>query len=115
MNARFGSAMPDDVRLARAAVPSCPTCHNTFPAGTDVCPRDGAQLMTTGASTQAGLVMAATVPGLPTAAPSSPSSPSASSAPLTATAPVAKPEEESRFDPLVGAVLADRYQIVRRI
>jgi serine/threonine-protein kinase len=34
---------------------------------------------------------------------------------VTATAPAAKPEEESRFDPLVGAVLADRYQIVRRI
>jgi len=42
--------------------------------------------------------------------------PSASgAAPLTATAPAPKSEEESRFDPLVGAVLADRYQIVRRI
>ena len=111
MNARFGSGMPDDVRLARAVVPSCPTCHNTFPAGTDVCPRDGATLMTTGAATEAGLVMAATVPGVPTPPPS-PSSPSSSS-PVAATAPA--PQEESRFDPLVGAVLADRYQIVRRI
>ena len=71
-----------------------------------MCPKDGATLMTTGAATQSGLVMAATVPGVPTPPPSS-------SAALAATAP--KPEEESKFDPLVGAVLADRYQIVRRI
>ena len=70
--------------------------------------------MTTGASTQSGLVMAATVPGLPTPPPSATPPPS-SSASLTATAPAASPEQESRFDPLVGAVLADRYQIVRRI
>jgi tRNA A-37 threonylcarbamoyl transferase component Bud32 len=101
-------------------VPSCPTCHNTFPAGTDVCPRDGAKLMSTGASTEAGLVMAATLPGAPTPPPgASSSSPalsaaSSSSAPaLAATAP--SPEEAAKFDPLVGAVLADRYQIVRRI
>jgi serine/threonine-protein kinase len=69
--------------------------------------------MTTGAATQAGLVMAATVPGLPTP-PSSPApSPSGTASSVTATAP--KPEEESKFDSLVGAVLADRYQIVRRI
>jgi serine/threonine-protein kinase len=67
--------------------------------------------MTTGASTQAGLVMAATVPGLPTPPPSSSSAPSSLAGAVTAP----KPEEESRFDPLVGAVLADRYQIVRRI
>jgi serine/threonine-protein kinase len=66
--------------------------------------------MTTGASTQSGLVMAATVPGVPTPPPSA-----SSSSPLTATAPAATSEPESRFDPLVGAVLADRYQIVRRI
>jgi len=71
--------------------------------------------MTTGAATQSGLVMAATVPGLPTPPPSSPSVSSPSSSSATATAPAAKPEEESKFDPLVGAVLADRYQIVRRI
>jgi tRNA A-37 threonylcarbamoyl transferase component Bud32 len=105
-------------------VPSCPTCHNTFPAGTDVCPRDGARLMTTGATTQAGLVMAATVPGLPTPPPgalaatassssSTPASPSTSAA-VKPEQP-AQPEEEAKFDPLVGAVLADRYQIVRRI
>jgi tRNA A-37 threonylcarbamoyl transferase component Bud32 len=128
-------------------VPSCPTCHNTFPAGTDVCPRDGAPLLTTGASTQANLVMAATVPGLPAAppgtgegspnppasgsgqqswpsstrspptAPDGASSSSGSATPVVATAPAAAVEanEEGRFDPLVGAVLADRYQIVRRI
>src|SRR5437660_166593 len=110
MKPGLGSVMPDDVRLGWAAVPSCPTCNNTFPAGTDVCPRDGAVLMSTGATTQAGLVMAATVPGLPTPPPSS-SAPSSLAGAVTAP----KPEEESRFDPLVGAVLADRYQIVRRI
>jgi len=99
MNPRLGSVIGVDVKLVEQPVPSCPTCHNTFPAGTDVCPRDGATLMTTGAATQAGLVMAATMPGAPT--------PAALAA--------AKPAEESKFDPLVGAVLADRYQIVRRI
>ena len=118
MKPRLGSAMPDDVRLGRAAVPSCPTCHNTFPAGTGVCPRDGAALMTTGAGTQANLVTAPTVPGLPNPPPSSASSSSASapsSSAATVSAPASAPAEESRFDPLVGAVLADRYQIVRRI
>jgi eukaryotic-like serine/threonine-protein kinase len=69
--------------------------------------------MTTGATTQAGLVMAATVPGLPTPPPSASGALSAtgSASPSTAT----NPQEESRFDSLVGAVLADRYQIVRRI
>src|SRR6185295_13312539 len=100
MNPRLGSDIVDDVKLAELPVPSCPTCHNTFPAGTDVCPRDGAPLMTTGAATQSGLVMAATVPGLPTPPPSSPSAtPSPSSA--TATAPAPKPEEECKFDSLV--------------
>jgi len=65
--------------------------------------------MTTGAATEAGLVMAATVPGLPTPPPS----PSGAGSALTATAP--NPEDEAKFDSLVGAVLADRYQIVRRI
>src|SRR4051794_7411788 len=115
MNPRLGAVIAVDVKLVEPPVPSCPTCHNTFPAGTDVCPRDGATLMTTGAATEAGLVMAATVPGLPTPAPSPTPTPAPSGAasPLTATAP--QPEEESKFDSLVGAVLADRYQIVRRI
>ncbi len=73
MNPRFGAVIAVDVKLVEPPVPSCPTCHNTFPAGTDVCPRDGATLMTTGAATQAGLVMAATVPGVPTPARPSPS------------------------------------------
>jgi len=111
MNPRLGSAMRDDVKLGERPVPSCPTCHNTFPAGTDVCPRDGARLMSTGATTQSGLVMAATVPGLPTPPPSASGTSSAPS--LAATA--SNPQEEAKFDSLVGAVLADRYQIVRRI
>src|SRR4029450_7427001 len=88
-------------------------CHTTFAAGTDVCPRDGTRLMTTGASTQSGLVMAATVPGLPTPPPSSSASLSASAAPSTSA--VTNTHEEAKFDPLVGAVLADRYEVVRRI
>src|SRR4051794_6471495 len=115
MNPRLGAVIAVDVKLVEPPVPSCPTCHNTFPAGTDVCPRDGATLMTTGAATEAGLVMAATVPGLPTPAPSPTPTPAPSGAasPLTATAP--QPEEESEFDSLVGATLAGRYAIVRRI
>jgi len=66
--------------------------------------------MTTGASTQSGLVMAATVPGMPTPPPSA-SGIGSGSAPLTAT----NPQEEAKFDSLVGAVLADRYEVVRRI
>src|SRR3954468_7998248 len=120
MNPRLGAVIAVDVKLVEPPVPSCPTCHNTFPAGTDVCPRDGAKLMTTGATTQAGLVMAATVPGLPTPPPGALAATSSQTAPGSAsTSAVAKPEsehvEEAKFDSLVGAVLADRYQIVRRI
>jgi serine/threonine-protein kinase len=84
--------------------------------------------MSTGASTEAGLVMAATLPGAPTPPPSaSPSSPglspsssaltsgSASSAPALAATGQTPQQEAAKFDSLVGAVLADRYQIVRRI
>src|SRR3954453_11688006 len=101
MNPRLGAVIAVDVKLVEPPVPSCPTCHNTFPAGTDVCPRDGATLMTTGAATEAGLVMAAPVPGVPPPSPSLPS-PSGAASPLAATAP--QPEEESKFDSLVGAV-----------
>jgi tRNA A-37 threonylcarbamoyl transferase component Bud32 len=66
--------------------------------------------MTTGASTQAGMVMAATLPGAPVAAPSGAG---AAAAPSTASAK--SPEEEARFDSLIGTVLADRYEVVRRI
>ena len=79
-----------------------------------MCPRDGAALMSTGASTQAGMVMAATLPGAPVAAPSAAAGAgAAASAPSTA--PAKSPEEEARFDSLIGTVLADRYEVVRRI
>jgi len=65
--------------------------------------------MTTGATTQAGLVMAATVPGLPTPAPSS------SAQQLAGAVTMPSSAEDARLDPMVGAVLADRYQIIRRI
>jgi serine/threonine-protein kinase len=65
--------------------------------------------MTTGATTQAGLVMAATVPGLPTPPPSS------SAQQLAGAVTMPSSAEDARLDPLVGAILADRYQIIRRI
>src|SRR5262245_21001772 len=65
--------------------------------------------MTTGATTQAGLVMAATMPGLPTPPPSS------SAQQLAGAVTMPSSAEDARLDPLVGAVLADRYQIIRRI
>jgi serine/threonine-protein kinase len=53
--------------------------------------------------------MAATVPGVPTPPPSASAATS-----VSAPAPAADPQE-ARFDPLIGTVLADRYEVVRRI
>src|SRR5688572_7863503 len=76
--------------------------------------------MSTGASTQAGMVMAATLPGAPSAAPGAGGATGAAAAPAGAAAapsaaPEKSPEEEARFDPLIGTVLADRYEVLRRI
>jgi serine/threonine-protein kinase len=69
-----------------------------------VCPRDGAVLVDQRRSD----ALAATVPGLQTPAPGA----SGEAVAATATAPA---PEAAVFDPLVGATLAGRYQIVRRI
>jgi len=73
-------------------VPVCPTCHDSFPDDTGSCPRDGTTLVVTQA-----LADAATLPEL------------AAAPPATAPAP------SGSFDSLVGATLANRYTILRRI
>jgi eukaryotic-like serine/threonine-protein kinase len=72
---------------------SCPLCATEYTDGTAECPRDGARL------------------GEPAAI-----APAATAAPAAAIAvlPVA-PAIDETFDPLVGAALAGRYLIVRRI
>jgi serine/threonine-protein kinase len=80
-----------------------------------VCPKDGASLAA------AELVTAPTMPELP--APAAPGS-AAESAPTVAVAangasaaaaPAPRPAADPGFDPLIGATLAGRYEIVRRI
>ena len=93
-------------------MPSCPTCHNTFPG------RDGRLPARRGAADDHGRRDAGRPghggdgPRPPDAAPR-PRPPSGAA--LFRRRDRAQPEEEAKFDSLVGAVLADRYQIVRRI
>ncbi|HEX4406352.1 MAG TPA: protein kinase [Polyangia bacterium] len=97
----------------------CPQCRTQYPAGVEVCPKDGATLTPSGAATSE-LVTAPTLPEL-RAAPSAASSgitpvvvplgPIASGALATA----AQPSPGADFDSLIGATLAGRYEIVRRI
>jgi serine/threonine protein kinase len=70
---------------------SCPVCATDYPDGTAVCPRDGARLGEAGA---------------PVA--------TSGAAPAAAVAVAPSPIDET-FDPLIGAALAGRYLIVRRI
>jgi serine/threonine-protein kinase len=77
-------------------VRACPTCSAELSDETDVCPNDGTTLAVGPVST-APTVPAAEGPLAAAAAP----------------APAAAPSET--FDSLVGATLAGRYQIVRRI
>ena len=92
-------------------MPSCPTCHNTFPAGTNVCPRDGAAADDDGGQHAVRPGHGGDGSGRADAAAQSASGSGPASAPLTAT----NTQEEAKFDSLVGAVLADRYEVVRRI
>src|SRR6476659_10198375 len=96
-------------------MPSCPVCETDYPTGTAVCLKDGARLSAAPAASGGGAVAAggaaaavareiASAPTLPELA--------ASSAPASP-APASSPPES--FDPLVGASLAGRYTIVRRI
>jgi eukaryotic-like serine/threonine-protein kinase len=112
MNARSGFGISSDsekkvpylssavegCRLAER-VPSCATCRTEYPAGTEVCPRDGSSLTANEA--------------LIGSAPTLPEGPIAAAAAGAATAAQAKPEE--RFDSLLGVVLAGRYEVLRRI
>ncbi len=76
---------------------SCPVCATDYSEGTAVCPRDGARLGEP----------VATVAVI---------TPAAAAAPAVAVAVVpAAPAIDEKFDPLVGAALAGRYLIVRRI
>jgi serine/threonine-protein kinase len=86
-------------------VAACPKCQSQYPDGVEVCPRDGATLRATPTPSAAELVTAPTLPELP-AAPAA-----GAAAPAVAAAPAADP----MFDSLIGATLAGRYQIVRRI
>jgi serine/threonine-protein kinase len=88
-------------------VPACPRCLTQYPAGVDVCAKDGATL-TPSVASAATDVTAPTMPELPAAAPAAPAAAAASAA--TAPAPA-----DAAFDSLIGATLAGRYEIVRRI
>jgi len=87
---------------------TCPLCATPYPDSVEVCARDG-QTLIPGAKTNADteLASAATAPTLPAGA----------AATATATAPAVPevPEVTEGFDSLVGATLANRYLIVRRI
>ena len=84
---------------------TCPLCATPYPDSVEVCARDG-QALIPGPKTNADteLAAAATAPTLPTGV----------AATATATAP-AVPAVSEAFDSLVGATLANRYLIVRRI
>jgi tRNA A-37 threonylcarbamoyl transferase component Bud32 len=89
---------------------ACPKCQTQLPDDAVVCPRDGTPLDEVRRRSDAELVLAATMPELP--------SPSSASGGLGAAAAAALAEPTATptaFDPLVGATLAARYQIVRRI
>jgi tRNA A-37 threonylcarbamoyl transferase component Bud32 len=112
-----GVNMPLVGELDWGAMPSCPRCEMEYPAGTAVCPRDGAPLLG-GAGAPVAAVPAAAAPsagvvavGGASAALELASAPTLPELPaVTAAAPAM-----ASFDPLVGAALAGRYLIVRRI
>jgi eukaryotic-like serine/threonine-protein kinase len=83
-------------------VASCPTCRAEYPAGTEICPRDGS-LLGAGTVTSNAPTLRERPAGAATA--------TATTVPATATQ--AQPEE--RFDSLLGVVLAGRYEVLRRI
>jgi len=113
-------------------VPICATCHTDYPAGTSTCPRDGtaltSEMKVAGQATTAVQVPAATEldRGRAPAAEPRPAG-AATPAAFAATVPTpaggalgepavrAAAAADPAFDPLVGAVLAGRYQVVRRI
>ena len=85
---------------------SCPVCATDYPEGTAVCPQDGARLGEAVTPVAADVSAAATAAAAATA-------PTAAVAPAAAVAVAAAIDE--KFDSLIGASLAGRYLIVRRI
>jgi len=102
----------------------CPRCLTQYPAGLEVCAKDGATLTPALSGSATDLVTAPTMPGLPAAPPAPPPAPATPSGAATppeaslstalATAP-APSGADPNFDSLIGATLAGRYEIVRRI
>ena len=87
---------------------SCPTCQTQYPDGVDVCARDGGSL----------IVLTTAAARVADAPPESPESNvgqarAQEAAAALAIAPPSDPPET--FDSLVGATLAGRYLIIRRI
>jgi serine/threonine-protein kinase len=111
-------------------VPVCPRCLTQYPAGVEVCAKDGTALSAAPEGAAADLVTAPTMRDVP-AAPPAPAeaeassvtpvlpapaaTPAPASSPALAAAPVAAPKSDATFDSLLGATLAGRYEIVRRI
>jgi tRNA A-37 threonylcarbamoyl transferase component Bud32 len=78
-----------------------------------VCPKDGATLTPSMAGAGTDIVTAPTMPELPAAPPTPATAPAAT--PAVAVATAAAPAGDAAFDSLIGATLAGRYEIVRRI
>jgi eukaryotic-like serine/threonine-protein kinase len=92
-------------------VPACPRCLTQYPAGVEVCPKDGAALTPSQTGTAAEMVTAPTMPELP----APPSAPVVGGTAAGLAAAVVAPASDPAFDSLIGATLAGRYEIVRRI
>jgi serine/threonine-protein kinase len=86
-------------------VPTCALCHTDYPDEVKVCPRDGTALATSpGAAAPAREAFAPTLP-----------TPAGGAAAEAAASPAEARPAEDGFDPLVGSVLAGRYEVKRRI
>jgi serine/threonine protein kinase len=99
-------------------VPGCPQCLTQYPAGVLVCPKDGVTLTPSVVGATTDLVTAPTMPDLPAAPRAGTPAAGAGAAPALATAapaPALQPGADPTFDSLIGATLAGRYQMVRRI
>jgi serine/threonine-protein kinase len=91
-------------------VPVCPRCLTQYPAGVEVCAKDGTALAV---ASPPDIVTAPTLRELPAAPPAPPAAaPAPAAAAVTAPAPA---PADAAFDSLIGATLAGRYEIVRRI
>jgi serine/threonine-protein kinase len=99
-------------------VPVCPRCLTQYPAGVEVCAKDGATLTPSVVGAASDLVTAPTMPELASSPPEAPAVAATAPTAAAATAPTAAapaPAADATFDSLIGATLAGRYEIVRRI